>query len=305
MAPGGYVVSNCANRNHTGVTRLHSRHKPLLPLLLTGLLLSSLLSACSYPSIKSRDSLASEAFSGTIVDKETGKPIPNAVVMMRWPRITGGYTGSNTVGAIEVAESVTDAEGRYFIEGWFKGKDEIFEGGFVYKTSPEMVIYAPGYWPEKHRNRIYTVTPAELATMQNKSINILQQGETWTADWDGEAIGLEPTHSETWNFQQWRKYLSSIESYMSVYYMPQCPWLKIPNYYLARHRAVTNAYQLGVNKGINIKVHTTLYYLLTKHRSKLKNDCGVDPKDFFLSHGMTKEELQECCSNSTPIRNKY
>ena len=87
--------------------------------------------------------------------------------------------------------------------------------------------------------------------------------------------------------------------------MPQCPWLKIPNYYLARHRAVTNAYQLGVNKGINIKVHTTLYYLLTKHRSKLKNDCGVDPKDFFLSHGMTKEELQECCSNTTPIRNKY
>ena len=79
-------MSNYTNRNYTCVSRSHSRHKPLLPLLVAGLLLSSLLSACSYPSIKSRDSLASEAFSGTIVDKETGKPIANAVVMMRWPR---------------------------------------------------------------------------------------------------------------------------------------------------------------------------------------------------------------------------
>ncbi|MGB5767012.1 MAG: carboxypeptidase-like regulatory domain-containing protein [Arenicellales bacterium] len=298
-------MENKPNNNYIGGSSFYDKPGSLLPFLITGLMLASLLSACSYPSIKSRDSLASEPFGGTVVDKETGKPIANAVVMMRWPRTRGGYTGSNTVGAIEVAESVTDAEGQYFIEGWFKGKDEIFEGGFVYKTSPEMVIYAPGYWPEKHRNRIYTITPAELAKMQNKSINILQQGETWKADWDGEAIGLEPTHSETWNFEQWRKYLSSIESYMSVYYMPQCPWLKIPNYYLARHRAVINAYQLGVNKGIKTKVHTSLYYFLTKHRSKLKNDCGVDPKDFFLSHGMTKEELQECCSKTSTIRNKY
>ena len=124
-------MSNCANRNHTGVTRLHSRRKPLLPLLLTGLLLSSLLSACSYPSIKSRDSLASEAFSGTIVDKETGKPIPNAVVMMRWPRTFSSNHGTYTASAIELDESVTNAEGRYSIAGWKKGKEEIFEVGFI------------------------------------------------------------------------------------------------------------------------------------------------------------------------------
>ena len=131
-------MENCKDRNYTGVVSLLGQPYSLLTLLFTGLLLIPLLSACSYPSIRSRDSLASDPFGGTIVDKETGKPIADAVVMMRWPRIRGGYAGSNTVGAIEVSESVTDGEGRYFIAGWSKGKDEIFEGGFVYKTSPEM-----------------------------------------------------------------------------------------------------------------------------------------------------------------------
>ena len=286
-------------KNHSDGSRTSSETYSLLRPLLAGLLLTLLLSACSYPSIKSRDSLASEPFGGTIVDKETGKPIANAVVMMRWPRIRGGYAGSNTVGAIEVAESVTDAEGHYFIEGWFKGKDEIFEGGFVYKTSPEMIIYASGYWPEIQRNRTYTVTPDERARRKNKSINILQNGETWKADWDGEAIGLKPMKSENWDSEQWKKYLHYIKSSMSIYYMPQCPWIKIPSYYLARHRAVTNAYQMGVNKGIKTKVLTSLYDFLTEYRSTLENDCGVDPVDFFLSQGMTKEELQECCSNTS------
>jgi len=298
-------MKNCKDRNLTGVVNPLGQPYSFLTLLLTGLLLISLLSACSYPSIKSRDSLASDPFGGTIVDQETGKPIPNAVVMMRWPRISGGYTGSNTVGAIEVSESVTDGEGRYSIAGWSKGKDEIFEGGFVYKTSPEMVIYAPGYWPQIKRNSTYTMDPTEAAKRQKKSINILQNGEVWKADWNGEAIELEPTHSNSWDFEEWRKYHSVIKSYMSVYYMPQCPWVKIPNYYLARHRAVTNAYQLGINKGIKIKVNTSLYYFLTEDRVQLKNDCGVDPKVFFLSKGMTNEELENCCSAVKIDRNNY
>ena len=124
-------MKKCIKRNHSGIAVFLDQSRTLLPIFFAGLLLSSILSACSYPSIKSRDSLAAEPFGGTIIDKETGKPIADAVVMMRWPRIKGGYAGSNTVGAIEVSESVTDGEGRYFIAGWFKGKDEIFEGGFV------------------------------------------------------------------------------------------------------------------------------------------------------------------------------
>ncbi|MDB4303784.1 carboxypeptidase-like regulatory domain-containing protein [Desulfosarcina sp.] len=295
-------MENCKDRNFTGVVSPLGQPYYLLPLLLTGLLLIPLLSACSYPSIKSRDSLASERFDGTIVDKETGEPIPKAVVMMRWPRISGGYTGSNTVGAIEVSESVTDGEGRYFIEGWTKGKAEIFEGGFVYKTSPEMVIYAPGYWPLIKRNRTYTMDPTEAAKRQKKSINILQNGEVWKADWNGEAIVLEPTHSETWNPEQWGKYLSSIESHMSISYMPQCPWLKLPSYFLARDRVIRKSYQLA-HPSWNHTVGSTLRSILTKWRVRLENECGVDPKSFFLSHGMTKEEFELCCSDTQDNKN--
>ena len=170
-------MENCKDRNYNGVVSLLGQPYSLLTLLLTGLLLISVLSACSYPSIRSRDSLASEPFGGTIVDQETGKPIPNAVVMMRWPRIRGGYTGSNTVGAIEVSESVTDGEGRYFIAGWSKGKDEIFEGGFVYKSDPEMIIYATGYWPTIQRNRLHAVATTEAVKRNKNDTDILQNGE--------------------------------------------------------------------------------------------------------------------------------
>ena len=279
MASGGDVMKNSTDKSITVKDNIFSTLSSRLPLLLTSVLLTSMLSACHFP--KLRDSLASEPFGGTIVDEETGKPIPNAVVMMRWPIVTGTIAGSHgATGSIEVAESVTDAEGRYAIAGWFKGKEEI-SGAFVYKNDPKLVIFAPGYWPTKKFNDNY---------------NFLPRGEAWKAEWDGEAIGLKPMHSEKWDYGQWREYLRSIESYLSVYFMPECPWLKIPNYYLARHRVVTKAYQIGFLYGNKREVNTTLSGSLTEYRSTLEKDCGVDPKAFFLSHGMTREEFDACCS---------
>jgi len=280
-------MKNAINKGTTKKGTFYSVLPARRSLLLMSILLSFTLSACSFPTIKSRETLESKPFGGTIVDDETGKPIANAVVMMNWPRKRGGYTGSSTIGAIEVAESVTDAKGRYAIDGWFKhGKDEVFEGGFAYKTDPKMVIFAPGYWPTQKRNPMRRADPLVMAN-DLKDVDILHHGEAWKAEWDGEAIGLKPTHREKWNYEQQQEYRSSIESYMGFYFMPKCSWLKIPNYYLARHRALTKETNGG---------HTVLTGFLTKYRRTLEKSCGVDPKEFFLSHGMTNKEFDNCCS---------
>ena len=288
-------MENKPNNNYIGGSSFYDKPGSLLPFLITGLMLASLLSACSYPSIKSRDSLASEPFGGTVVDKETGKPIANAVVMMRWPRIRGGYTGSNTVGAIEVAESVTDAEGQYFIEGWFKGKDEIFEVGFIYKMNPVLTVFALGYWPTNMRNIGFAILPL---------------GESWKADWDGKEIELKPVRTEDWNDEQWRKYFITTNAYLSLDDMPECAWLKTPNYYLVKHRLQVLEYKMSqlsseqkisdrkpissdrnelVNNG-DKKVRTDLNNIFSNEKK-----CAVDPKYFFLSHGMMRDEFDECC----------
>lgn len=265
-------MKNATNKKTTSKTTLFSALPPRLPLLLMSVFLTLILSTCSFPTFKPRKTLESKPFSGTIINEETGKPIANAVVMMKWPKTGGTFAGSNTIGSIEIAESVTDAEGRYAIAGWLKkGKEEI-AAGFIYKVDPNMVIYAPGYWPTERFNNNY---------------NVLPRGEAWKAEWDGEAIGLKPTHRGKWSYEQQQEYLRSIESYMGFYFMPKCSWLKIPNYYLARHRAVRKESYGG---------HTVLTGFLTTFRRTSEKDCGVDPKAFFLSHGMTNKEFDDCCS---------
>lgn len=261
--------------------KMITRKMPIITTLILVTLLPS--SAINAWTLFPRTVFEAKPFTGKIVDAETGQPIPNAVVYVNWPKTTSTFGGSNQNGVVEVQEAISDSSGQYKMLGWKKSRKEVGKGWFL-RNGPEMVIYAPGYWPTNRYNI-------------NRDNNRLARNEAWKSDWDGKTIELKPTHSEKWNNEQWLKYLSSIESYMSVYFMPECPWLKIPNYYLARHRAVTKAYQMGHLYGQNIRVSTVLTDFLTEYRRTFEKDCGVDPKAYFLSHGMTNKEFDECCTS--------
>lgn len=60
--------------------------------------------------------LVSPPFTGVVVDKGTGKPIPQAFVAAKWSGTwTNGHAGNACVKAVAVR---TDAAGRFRIEGW-------------------------------------------------------------------------------------------------------------------------------------------------------------------------------------------
>ncbi len=229
-------------------------------------------------------------FSGKIVDAETGQPIPNAVVYVNWPKTTSTFGGSNQNGTVEVQEAVSDSSGQYKMLGWKKSRKEVGKGWFS-KSAPKMVIYASGYWPELLHNRI-------------SSDNYLARNEVWKSDMDGKTIELKPMHSEGWNSKQWRKYKNNVSSYLSLYFIPVCGWLKLPNYYLAQDRIGGKAYRLAYPTLTQV-ISTTLSGMLTERRSSLEKECGVDPKAFFLSNGMTNKEFDECCSDDPTKRAGY
>lgn len=82
---------------------------------------------------------------GRIVDEETGEPIEGAVVVGIWQLESQGfehYYGD----AIHVVESVTDAEGRYRLEG-FALKWVGHLGGRLMDRDPKFSVYAVGYQP--------------------------------------------------------------------------------------------------------------------------------------------------------------
>jgi len=155
-----------------------------------------------------------------------------------------------------------------------------------------MVIYASGYWPELLHNQI-------------RSDDTLARDEAWKSDWDGKTIELKPMHSEGWGSKQWRKYKNSTGSVLSLYFIPVCGWLKLPNYYLARDRIRRKSYRLAHPDRKYSNMGTNLSSMLTRWRRSLEKECGVDPKEFFLSNGMAQEEFDGCCSDDPTKRASY
>lgn len=271
------------------IFRMITRKKPIISVLILLILLPS--SAIKAWSLFPRTVFEAASFEGKIVDVETGQPIPNAVVYVNWPRMTSTFGGSNPNGTVEVQEALSDSSGHYKMPGWKKSKKEAGKGWFS-KSRPKMVIYASGYWPELLHNQI-------------RSDDTLARNEVWKSDWNGKTIELKPMHSEKWDYSLWQKYGDDIGSTLSLYFIPVCGWLKLPNYHLARDRIRRKAYRLAHPDWNYSRMVTDLSAMLTEWRSSLEKECGVDPKAFFLSNGMTSEEFDGCCSDDPTKRAGY
>ena len=77
-----------------------------------------------------------------VVDAETGKPIEGAVVTANWELVKGGFDGPRYYGQLEVKETVTDANGRFFFEGFSK---EDSSGAELRESDPQIIIFKAGY----------------------------------------------------------------------------------------------------------------------------------------------------------------
>ena len=84
-----------------------------------------------------------------VVDAETGKPIEGAVVTANWELVKGGFDGPRYYGQLEVKETVTDAKGRFFFEGFSK---EDSSGAELRESDPQILIFKAGYRFERFTN---------------------------------------------------------------------------------------------------------------------------------------------------------
>ena len=273
MAPGGYVVKNVLRH----ISLFSSNLNCFIVITLSFLILlpSPALNAWS---LFRQKVIESAPFTGTIIDAESRKSIPDAVVVVFWPRLTSTFAGVSPLGTIEVLESVTDAKGHYKIPGWKKKQKDVGKGGFR-SSDPEILIYAHGYWPVSRRNTI-------------RDENELAKGQAWKSDWNGKEIELKSINSSLWNNKDLGKYKYSIDRTFNFRYPPECSWIKLPHYYLAKHRIIRKSYLLAYPERYREKLGTDLSYILKEEQS-----CEVNPVEFFISHGMTNEELKECCSD--------
>jgi len=77
-----------------------------------------------------------EEISGVVVDKDTGKPIPNAVVAMRFERGNTGHSSPHCFRSVAVQ---TDGQGRFRFASWSQ------ENTLANYAAGELVVHKPGY----------------------------------------------------------------------------------------------------------------------------------------------------------------
>ncbi|HDZ79376.1 MAG TPA: carboxypeptidase regulatory-like domain-containing protein [Gammaproteobacteria bacterium] len=271
--------------------------KPVINVLILILLLPS--SALEAGTSSLRTVFEAAPFEGKIVDSETDQPIPDAIVVVVWPRTTSADTGSNHTRVVELQEVLSDSSGHYKIPGWKKGKEEAGKGWFL-KIDPVIIAYASGYWPRHSYNIMHYKV--------NREDNKLALNEVWESDWDGKSIKLKPMHSEAWNAEQWQHYDRALEILLftvNYRYIESCGWIKLPYSLIARDRIRRKVYRFPLADGENKRRETYLSDMLTRRRFSLKKECGVDPKELFLTHGMSKEEFDRCCAENSTNRTDY
>jgi hypothetical protein len=103
-------------------------------------LLLLLVLLCSAAHSDGKEMYSIPGFAGRVTDRETGRPIEGAIVVVRW----GGAARSMATGmfvCVHVAHAITDADGRYRVSGWRSQAPQFSVDGFNWTAD----VYKPGY----------------------------------------------------------------------------------------------------------------------------------------------------------------
>jgi hypothetical protein len=85
---------------------------------------------------------------GAVVDNDTKEPIKGALVVALWDLEGGMEVG--LVGTLTVLETVTDEMGKFNLPAW--GPIAGPQKGFLDSQDPQVLIFKPGYTPERFDN---------------------------------------------------------------------------------------------------------------------------------------------------------
>ncbi len=203
--------------------------------------------------------------SGQVADADSGEPLENAIVIAVWELERGfGLEGTIPSGFMQVTEVLTDAEGKYFIDGW--GPRSRPGGMYMGHNAPRLVIFKDGY-NVFARGNLY-----DSIFKDNRRETIHQ------SSWGGETIKLKKLDGDMENYYS---NLSSISSSLhtlldSNFGADPCDWLKIPQ--------ITVALEIGNQKVINSGILKSI--LIPIDVLIKRKECNVNSKDAFIKEHM-------------------
>ncbi len=87
----------------------------------------------------------SPPITGTVVDEETGKPLPGAAVVAVWQLYTLDYAGER----MQETEALSRSDGTFVIPKWGPRLRPLFD--HISRRDPVILVYKPGYQIERFK----------------------------------------------------------------------------------------------------------------------------------------------------------
>lgn len=151
--------------------------------LLTALVLAWLpLSGCAT-------TYHAEAIEGWVVDAETGKPLEGVIIVAHW-ELKGGLEGGVPIAQLQIFETVTDSNGRYFFPAW--GPKVIPPTGELQGDSPGLLLFKSGYRSQRFVN-FYWQTYGTSTFFYNKKTLKLERFKGTLAEYAESLSSLSST----------------------------------------------------------------------------------------------------------------
>ncbi len=182
-----------------------------------------------------------------VVDAETGKPIEGAVVTANWELVKGSLDGPRYFGQLEVKETVTDKNGRFFFEGFSK---EDKSGAELRDSDPRVIVFKPGYEFQTFVNTYRDGGAGLTKTRRTAAVN-------------GKTVKLLSMSSSQANQLNRRSLYFGLDiEYRNL--VNDCSWKKIPNAITAMDKEYRRLKATGQNLYVDLIRSATLESLASK-----------------------------------------
>jgi hypothetical protein len=188
------------------------------------------LNACS-------EEYSAEAIEGWVVDAETGKPLEGVVVTANWQVEEGTFTGTNTGNQLQILETVTAKNGRYYFPAWGPKPLPPKRTGrwvdqYIGSEDPRLLYFKAGY---------------DFETKLNDRGIDRDTSKIRRSDWNGKAIKLKKMDNQSGDYAE---SVASARSMLSFAISgANCEWKQIPRLLTVVLDEGERLANLGINKG--------------------------------------------------------
>ncbi|MCU7814466.1 MAG: hypothetical protein KZQ81_04460 [Candidatus Thiodiazotropha sp. (ex Rostrolucina anterorostrata)] len=202
--------------------------------------------------------MRTEPVYGRVIDRQTGDPLADVIVMGFWPKSLTRYFWRTTVGVAHLAETLSDPSGSFEIPAC---APPCRVDGYFAPYQPDILFYKEGYYPRAISNMITDVEfDVDLAAHRR-----------WKWDWNGEVIELEPVNDKKNDPRLKAAYTLSPRLYLN----DNCNWMKIPNTLMFKTR------QMQRRETDPEKAAMTPERYLTDNYLRKQKNCHPDPASYL------------------------